>query len=104
MIKVQRKGGHVLLHYKKEDIIVSLSLDMFEARNLYDFLKDMVKNEGDPTVIDAVIKDRVEDAALDIFKKTGQVPSPADIVVAASEKQRNKVDQATRDFLLGDRQ
>lgn len=100
MIEIRRKGAHVLLHYKKEDIIVTLSLDMYEARNLYDFLKDMGTHEGDLTVIDAIMTE----TAQEILQKTGRIPSAAEIVTTASENRRNKVDQTTRDFLLGDRQ
>ena len=100
MIEIQRKGGRVFIHYKKEDIIVSLSLDMYEVRILYDFLKDMVKHEGDPTVIDAII----EETARDIVDKTGNIPSATEIVLTASQNRRDKIDQASRDFLLGDNQ
>lgn len=98
MITIQRRDGRVFIHYKKEDIIVTLSLDMFEVRTIYDFLKDMMKNEGDTTVIDAVI----EETAKDILDETGKIPSPTDILITASRNRREKVDQATRDFLLGD--
>jgi hypothetical protein len=98
-IELQRKGGRIFLHYKKEDIIVSLSLDMYEARNIYDFLKDMIKHEGDPTIMDAI----VEETARDIVTKTGKIPSAAEIVITASQNRRDKMDEATRDFLLGDK-
>lgn len=97
-LQIQRRGNKIFLHYKKEDIIVSLSLDMFDARNLYDFLKDMVANEGDPTIIDAI----VTGAANEFVAETGRIPSAGEIVVKISRDQREKVDQATRDFLLGD--
>ena len=87
MIEIQRKGGRVFIHYKKEDIIVSLSLDMYEVRILYDFLKDMVKHEGDPTVIDAII----EETARDIVDKTGNIPSATEIVLTASQNRRDKI-------------
>lgn len=98
-IEIQRRGGRIFIHYKKEDIIVTLSLDMFEARILYDFFKDMVQHEGDSTVINAI----VEDTARDILDKTGRIPSAAEIVVTASQNRRNKIDRATRNFLLGDK-
>ena len=98
-IECQRRGGRIFIHYKKEDIIVSLSLDMYEARNIYDFLKDMGMHEGDPTIIDAI----VEDTTRDIIDKTGRIPSASEIIVTTSQNRRDKMDQASRDFLLGDK-
>jgi len=99
-IEIQRRGGRIFIHYKKEDIIVTLSLDMYEARILHDFLKDMVSHEGDPTIIDAI----VEDTARGIISKTGKIPSATEIVTTASKNRRDNIDQATRDFLLGDKE
>ena len=52
-INIQRKGDHVFISYHKDEVIVTLALTMFEARNLRDFLTDMQMHEGDPTIIDS---------------------------------------------------
>jgi len=93
-IEIQRKGDRVFLHYKKDELIVSLALTMLEARNMRDFLTDMVLHEGDPTVIDALIR---EGGNMEV----GTAPLPANfelIALADSQRRNAKTDAAIRAF------
>ena len=94
-IELQRKGNHVFFHYKSDDLIVSIPLTMIEARNMRDFLTDMLFYEGDPTVIDAVLQDVSENI------ETGVAPLPANfelIALVDSQRRNAKDDDAIRAF------
>ena len=97
-IECQRKGNQVFLHYKKDELIVSLALTMFEARNLRDFLTDMVLHEGDPTVIEAEIR-------RDLNADVAPVPANFELIALEDSQRRNlKNDDKIRDFYLGDKE
>jgi len=97
-IECQRKGKLVFLHYKKDELIVSLALTMFEARNHRDFLTDMVLHEGDPTVIEAEIR-------RDLNADVAPVPANFELIALEDSQRRNlKNDDKIRDFYLGDKE
>ena len=94
-IELERKGNHVFLHYKKDELVVSIALTMIEARNMRDFLTDMIFYEGDPTVLDAVLQDVSENI------ETGVAPLPANfelIALVDSQRRNTKDDDAIRAF------
>jgi len=94
-IELQRKGNRVFFHYKKDELVVSIALTMIEARNMRDFLTDMIFYEGDPTVLDAVLQDVSENI------ETGVAPLPANfelIALVDSQRRNTKDDDAIRAF------
>jgi hypothetical protein len=80
---------------KDDTIIFSKAFTMLEARNLRDFLTDMMFYSTDPTVLEAIIKDGGVD--------TGSAPVPADFELIAlmdSQRRANMKDQAIREFYM----
>ena len=67
---------------------------MLEARNMRDFLTDMVLHEGDPTVIDALIRE-----GGNIEVDTAPLPANYELIALADSQRRNeKTDEAIRKF------
>jgi hypothetical protein len=96
-VELQRKGDHVLMTIKDETIIFSKAFTMLEARNLRDFLTDMMFYEGDPTVLNAIIADGGVD--------TGTMPAPVGFELIAlmdSQRRNARKDDIMKEFLKGD--
>jgi hypothetical protein len=94
-INIQRKGDRVLISYHKDEVIVTLALTMLEARNLRDFLTDMVLHEGDPTVIEALI---IREGG-NIEADTAPLPANFELIALEDSQRRNaKMDEAIRKF------
>jgi hypothetical protein len=93
-IEIQRVADKVVITIKDDTLLFSKALTMFEARNLRDFLTDMIFYEGDPTVLNAVIADG--------GVETGCAPLPKNyelIALADSQRRNAKKDDILREFL-----
>ncbi len=95
-IEMQQKGNRIFFHYKKDELVVSIALTMIEARNMRDFLTDLLFYGTDPTVIEAVMKDMsTEDVGV------AELPPNYELIALADSQRRNaKTDDAVRNFLL----
>jgi hypothetical protein len=98
-IDIQRKGNNVFLNMNQDNKVqVTLVLSMIEARNLRDFLTDMQLFEGDPTVLDAIVRD--------CSAETGVAPLPKNFeLIALEEAQRRnaKADKELVEFYKGEK-
>jgi hypothetical protein len=94
-IEMQQKGNHVFFHYTKDELVVSIALTMIEARNMRDFLTDLLFYGTDPTVIEVVMKDMsTEDVGV------AELPKNFELIALADSQRRNeKDDDKIRKFL-----
>ena len=94
-IEMQQKGNRVFLHYKKDELVVSIALTMIEARNMRDFLTDLLFYGTDPTVIQAVMKEMSTEAV-----GVAELPPNFELIALADSQRRNeKTDEAVRQYL-----
>ena len=97
-IKIQRVENSVIVTIKEGTIAFSKALTMLEARNLRDYLTDMVLHEGDPSVIEALIRAEGNPEC-----DVAPLPANFELIALADAQRRNAVkDNALREFYFGD--
>ena len=98
-IEMQQKGNRVFFHYTKDELVVSIALTMIEARNMRDFLTDLLFYGTDPTVIQAVMKDMSTEAV-----GADVLPANFELIALADSQRRNvKTDDAVREAITGNK-